>query len=64
MTAHGLTVLPLYPEGRDCLAPSAHGIFQVFAGLQSHQLRRHDRLIQTFSPELTPLLASLGPVAT
>ena len=55
MTARGLTSLPLYPEDRDCLAPSAHGIFQVFAGLQHHRLRRQDTLIQTFSPELTPL---------
>jgi transposase len=55
MTARGLTSLPLYPEDRDCLAPSAHSIFQVFAGLQHHRLRRQDTLIQTFSPELTPL---------
>jgi hypothetical protein len=25
MTARGLASLPLYPENRDCLAPSAHG---------------------------------------
>ena len=25
MTARGLTSPPLYPENRDCLAPSAHG---------------------------------------
>ena len=55
MTARGLASLPLYPEDRDCLAPSAHGIFQVFAGLQHHRLRRQDTLIQTFSPDLTPL---------
>ena len=55
MTARGLMSLPLYPEGRDCLAPSAHGIFQIFAGLQYHQLRRQDTLVQTFSPALTPL---------
>ena len=55
MTARGLMSLPLYPEGRDCLAPSAHGILQIFAGLQYHQLRRHDTLVQTFSPALTPL---------
>lgn len=55
MTARGLTSLPLYPEDRDCLAPTANGIFQVFAGLQHHQLRRQDTPIQTFPPELTPL---------
>ena len=55
MTAHGLTSLPLYPEDRDCLAPTANGIFQVFAGLQHHQLRRQATPIQTFPPELTPL---------
>lgn len=55
MTARGLTSLPLYPEDRDCLAPSANRIFQVFAGLQHHQLRRQHTLIQAFSPELTPL---------
>ncbi|OFV88975.1 MAG: hypothetical protein A3J75_04650 [Acidobacteria bacterium RBG_16_68_9] len=55
MTARDLTSLPLSPEDRDCLAPSAHGIVQVFAGLQHHRLRRQATLIQTFSPELTPL---------
>ena len=55
MSARSLTSLPLYPEDRDCLAPSANGIFQVFAGLQYHQLRRHGTLMQTFAPELTPL---------
>ena len=55
MTARGLTSLPLYPEGRDCVAPSAHGIFQIFAGRQSHQLRRYDTLVQTFSPEPPPV---------
>lgn len=55
MTAHDLTSLPLYPEDRDCRAPTANGILQAFAGLQFHQLRRRDTLIQTFSPELTPL---------
>ena len=55
MSARSLTSLPLYPEDRDCLAPSAHGIFQAFAGLQYHQLRRHGTLMQTFAPELTPL---------
>jgi transposase len=55
MTERGITSLPLYPEDRECLAPSAAGLLQVFAGLQHHQLRRRDTLIQTFSPELTPL---------
>lgn len=55
MTARGIESLPLYPEDRDCLAPSANGIFQVFSGLQYHQLRRPDTLVQTFSPDLNPL---------
>jgi transposase len=55
MTERGLPSLPLYPEDRECLAPSADGIFQVFAGLQHHQLHRRGTLIQTFPPELTPL---------
>lgn len=55
MTARDIEALPLYPEDRECRAPSAHGIFQVFAGLQYHQLRRRDLLIQTFAPELNSL---------
>ena len=55
MAARGIESLPLYPEGRECLAPSAHGLCDVFTGLQHHRLRRQGTLVQTFPPELTPL---------
>jgi transposase len=55
MTARGIEALPLYPEDRQCRAPTAHGIFQVFEGLQYHELRRQNVLIQTFAPELNAL---------
>ena len=36
--------------------PSANGIFQVFAGLRHHRLRRRDTLIQTLPSEVTAAL--------
>jgi hypothetical protein len=50
-----LTHLPLYPEERDCTAPSTERILDVFAPLQRHRLRRKGRLVQVFEPELTSL---------
>ena len=61
--------IPLYPELRDCGAPSAERIFTVFADLARHQLRDRDgQLVQSFEPQLTELqeqvLGLLGIPAT
>ena len=47
--------LPLYPEERECRAPSAQRIFEVFADLERHQLMRSGRLLSVFPPELSKL---------
>jgi len=56
MKAQGLTGIPLYPELRNCSAPSAPRILEIFTDLQRHQLRGEDDVVvQTFQPKLTPL---------
>lgn len=47
--------LPLYPEDRDCKAPSTARILDVFGSLQRHLLYRRGKLVQRFDPELTEL---------
>lgn len=64
MEAAGLAEIPLYPEARDCRAPTANRVFEVFAAVQRHELLVGDRVERTFEPELNPLqrqiLALLG----
>jgi len=55
MAATGVTSIPLYPEDRECGAPSAPRIFEIFSGLARHELISGGRVVQTFAPELTPL---------
>ncbi len=47
--------LPLYPEERECRAPSTERILNLFAPLQRHRLRKHGNLVQVFEPELSRL---------
>ena len=44
--------IALYPEERDCAAPSAARIFEVFAGLERHRLYEGGRLVEIFEPRL------------
>ncbi len=55
MAREKLDRLPLYPEERECTAPSTERILNVFAPLQRHRLRRKGRLAQIFEPELNDL---------
>jgi transposase len=56
MSTRGLTGIALYPELRNCPAPSAPRILQIFNDLARHQLINDDgQIVQTFQPELTPL---------
>lgn len=55
MTNEGLTGIPLYPEQRNCPAPSADRILEIFTGIQRHHLTSGDTTVQTFEPDLTPL---------
>ena len=47
--------IPLYPEDRDCAAPSAERVLEIFAPVTRHHLVRNGRLVQTFEPTLTEL---------
>ena len=48
-----LKKIPLYPEFRDCTAPSTERILEIFAPVSRHHLHHDDTLVQTFEPELT-----------
>lgn len=54
MAAAGTAHIPLYPEHRDCPAPSAARVLEVFAPLDRHHLHHHGQLVQVFQPELDP----------
>lgn len=61
MSTQGLTGIPLYPELRNCPAPSAPRILEIFNDVQRHQLvNEHDEIVQTFQPELTPTSPRFG----
>ena len=56
MANRGLAGIPLYPELRNCPAPSAPRILQIFNDLARHQLiDDDDQIVQTFQPQLTDL---------
>jgi transposase len=55
MTAAGIDHLPLYPEERECRAPSAEPVLDVFASLQRHNLWAGEHRVQTFQPALDAL---------
>ncbi len=64
MAAQGIRALPLYPEERDCKAPSTDRILEVFGPLQRHLLSQEGRVRQRFDPKLSrvqrTLLSFLG----
>ena len=59
MKAGNLEVLPLYPEDRECKAPTANRILEVFEGIQRHDLMAGDTVCKCFEPKLTPLQENL-----
>lgn len=52
MAAAGTAHIALYPEERDCPAPTAARILDIFAGLTRHHLYDHGRPVQVFEPRL------------
>ena len=52
MATAGSTAIALYPEDRDCPAPSAARILDIFAGLSRHHLYQNSRPVQVFNPQL------------
>ena len=59
MKTENLEVLPLYPEDRECHAPTANRILEVFEGIQRHDLMDGDHIHKCFEPKLTPLQGEL-----
>lgn len=55
MAAAQVPSLPLYPEARDCRAPTTRRVFELFGSLQRHELFRGDQLVQRFTPQLSDL---------
>jgi transposase len=53
MRQAALDNIALYPEYRDCKAPSTERILEIFATVTRHQLHRDNTLIKTFQPNLT-----------
>jgi transposase len=47
--------IPLYPEDRDCPAPSAARILEIFNGVTRHHLLSGGTEIEVFEPNLTAL---------
>jgi transposase len=55
MSENQLQQIPLYPEARECSAPTAKRVFEIFEHLQTHTLLKEGRKILTFQPQLTEL---------
>ncbi|MHB1444209.1 MAG: IS1634 family transposase [Acidimicrobiales bacterium] len=55
MKSEKLAGIPLYPEFRNCPAPSAPRILEIFSDVQRHRLMSGDDVVQVFEPQLTPL---------
>ncbi len=54
-TAHQ-TSIALYPELRECAAPSAHRVLEIFAHVARHVLRDAEgTIVKIYEPTLTPL---------
>jgi transposase len=59
MARKGIKSLPLYPEERECKAPSAERVFDLFAPLSRHRLRRASRVVKVFEPQLSRLQSKI-----
>lgn len=55
MAAHSIDSLPLYPEARQCKAPTADKIIALFAHQRRHRLFDADRHVRSFWDPLTDI---------
>jgi transposase len=55
MKAEELSGMPVYPEFRNCPAPSAPRILELFSGVQRHRLVNKGATEQVFEPQLSAL---------
>ena len=59
MRPANLDVLPQYPEDRECKAPTANRILEVFENIQRHDLMAGGTVYKCFEPQLTALQEEL-----
>ena len=55
MAASGAEALPLYPEERDCKAPTTVRVLEVLEPLQRSVLGKGGQVVQRFEPDLSKL---------
>lgn len=53
MVREEVDALPIYPEGRECSAPTTRRVIDLFEPIQRHELKR-DRSIEIFVTKLSP----------
>jgi transposase len=54
MKREGMKAIPIYPEARDCLAPSAARVLDLFDNIQKHTLFVNKRVADVLRTELSP----------
>ena len=59
MVREDVESLPLYPEERDCKAPTANRILEIFEGIQKHDLMDGKTIQQRFPPTPTDFQCDL-----
>lgn len=50
-----IAALPLYPESRDCKAPTAARVIEIFEPLYAHELRVAGEVVASYDPTLSKL---------
>ena len=55
MRDDAIVALPLYPEARDCKAPTAVRVIEIFEPLCAHELRVAGEAVASFDPALSAL---------
>lgn len=56
MKQRGIESIPLYPEGRPCVAPTADGVLSAFLGVRRNRLMGGDgEVVRTFHDPLAPV---------
>ena len=55
MRDDAIVALPLYPEARDCKAPTAVRVIEIFEPLCAHELRVAGEVVASFDPALSAL---------
>jgi transposase len=55
MRDKGIESLPLYPEGRECRAPSTRRIIDLFENIQRHELVQKGMSTKILVTDLTPM---------